>query len=243
MSLREIHERVKRVTTLKVSLSAVMAGLVYAFTIIFSLYIPQTRGFFNFGEIGVYIAALIGGPFIGFVAGSVGSALADITLGYYYYAPATFIIKGIEGYLVGTFAEHLEVGRKDKYAYLGGCLSVVIIAILMYTFGTHFYIGSAEITLAMGPIYTLTFNELVWLAVSIIFCIVSLYLTLKYVEVSGWIVAMAIGGLEMVLGYFLYEQYILGYIAIAEVPFNIMQVLVGIFGATVVTHYLRKLKL
>lgn len=242
-SLKELHARVHRLTVLKVSLSAIMAGIVYAFTIVFSLYIPQTRGFFNFGEVGVYISALVGGPFIGFIAGAVGSSLADITLGYHYYAPATFIIKGIEGLIVGYLSEIFEVGHKDRLTYFSGGISVVAIAFLMYIFGTHLYIGSAEITLAMGILFTVTFNEAVWLVTSIVFGIVTIYLTLRYIEISGWIVAMAIGGLEMVLGYYLYEQYILGYIAIAEVPFNIMQALIGIFGATIVTHYIRKLRL
>ena len=44
-----------------------------------------------------------------------------------------------------------------------------------------------------------------------------------------------IGGLEMVAGYFLYEQFVLGYAfaaALAEVPLNISQMLVGLIVAS-----------
>jgi len=242
-SLRDIHEKVRRVPVVRVSLSAIMTGLVYAFTVVFSLYIPQTRGFFNFGEIGVYIASLVGGPFVGFVAGGLGSALADVTLGYYHYAPATFIIKGIEGFIVGSLSERLEVIKGRTRVYLCCYPGIVAIAAIMYILGTNLYLGTAEVTFALGAIYEFTFNEVVWLIVSCIFCIITLYLTFKYLEVAGWILSMAAGGLEMVLGYFLYEQYILGFVAIAEVPFNVMQMLIGMFGATIVTHYLRRLRL
>lgn len=44
-------------------------------------------------------------------------------------------------------------------------------------------------------------------------------------------IASAIGGLEMVIGYFLYETLALGYpaeLAILEVPFNVFQMLIGL---------------
>ena len=52
-------------------------------------------------------------------------------------------------------------------------------------------------------------------------------------------IAIVIGGLEMVAGYFIYEQLALGYplaAALAEVPFNIVQMLVGLVVALPVVH-------
>jgi uncharacterized membrane protein len=52
-------------------------------------------------------------------------------------------------------------------------------------------------------------------------------------------IAVAVGGLEMVAGYFLYETLALSYpvpLALAEVPFNIMQMLVGLAIAVPVMH-------
>lgn len=52
-------------------------------------------------------------------------------------------------------------------------------------------------------------------------------------------IAIAIGGLEMVAGYFIYEQLVLGYpfaLALAEVPFNMVQMLVGLIIAVPVVH-------
>jgi uncharacterized membrane protein len=49
-------------------------------------------------------------------------------------------------------------------------------------------------------------------------------------------ISVLAGGLEMVAGYFLYEQFIVGYAAIAEVPFNIVQMLIGLIVAVPVMH-------
>ncbi len=52
-------------------------------------------------------------------------------------------------------------------------------------------------------------------------------------------VSIIIGGLQLVAGYFIYEQVILGYplaTALAEVPFNIVQMAIGIVVALPVVH-------
>ena len=60
--------------------------------------IPSVRGgYINFGDILIFIVAIFFGKKTGFLAGGLGSALSDIILGYSIYAPATFLIKGLEG--------------------------------------------------------------------------------------------------------------------------------------------------
>lgn len=53
------------------------------------------------------------------------------------------------------------------------------------------------------------------------------------------VISVTVGGLEMVAGYFLYEQLVVGYpaaLAFAEVPFNIVQMLIGLIIAVPVMH-------
>ena len=52
-----------------VALSATFTALVFVATAIFNLAITATNGYFNFGESMVYLAALVGGPLVGLVAG------------------------------------------------------------------------------------------------------------------------------------------------------------------------------
>jgi uncharacterized membrane protein len=52
-------------------------------------------------------------------------------------------------------------------------------------------------------------------------------------------ISVVVGGLEMVAGYFLYEQFVIGYpfaVALAEVPFNIVQMVIGLIVAIPVMH-------
>jgi uncharacterized membrane protein len=56
--------------------------------------------------------------------------------------------------------------------------------------------------------------------------------------------SVIIGGLEMVVGYFIYEQLVLSYplaAALVEVPFNIIQMLVGLVVATILVNVILRI--
>ncbi len=58
------------------------------------------KGYFNFGDVVVVFAGLYGGKKVGFIAGGVGSMLADL-IGFPLFAPVTFVAKGLSGWLCG----------------------------------------------------------------------------------------------------------------------------------------------
>jgi uncharacterized membrane protein len=154
---------------LKIALGAIFAALVAVATLTFVIPIPATSGYFNLGEVIIYVAALLFGPLIGFLAGG-GAAISDALVAAQ-YAPGTFAIKATEGFLVGYLTKQLN----KKIKSLTICATIAIL----------------------------------------------------------------IGGLEMVAGYFLYETLALGYpaaLALLEVPFNIVQMLVGLVIAVPVMH-------
>ncbi len=145
----------------KVAAAAIFAALVAVATLTFVIPIPATSGYFNLGEIFIYVAALLLGPFVGLVAGG-GAAIADMLVAPQ-FALGTLTIKAVEGVLVGFIAKQLNKKIKNFTV----CAFIAII----------------------------------------------------------------IGGLEMVAGYFLYETLALGYpvaLALLEVPFNMIQMLVGL---------------
>jgi uncharacterized membrane protein len=100
---------------LSLSLIGVFSGLICILTIVISIPIPATQGFINIGDAGVMICGLLFGPFIGSLSGGIGSSLADLLLGYTIYAPGTFIIKGLEGFLVGIIANPKKHYQKFNY--------------------------------------------------------------------------------------------------------------------------------
>lgn len=105
----------------------VAAAIFIALTAVVTRYtaipIPATRGFFNLGEVAIYVAAIVYGPVVGMLAGGIGSSLADIWAQAPYYAPFTLVIKGIEGYVVGRLAGS-TVSSRLRAALVGGALMV-----------------------------------------------------------------------------------------------------------------------
>ncbi len=85
------------------SITAVFAALCCVLTMLFPIPIFGL-GFLNIGDIGVMITGFLFGPIIGFLGGGIGSGLADIFLAYPETAPFTFLIKGLEGLLVGLIS-------------------------------------------------------------------------------------------------------------------------------------------
>lgn len=84
--------------------TALFTALVTIATSAFRIPTPATNGFINLGDTFIFAAALLWGPRSGFWAGSVGSALADVLSGYPHWAPFTFFIKGLEGFVAGRIA-------------------------------------------------------------------------------------------------------------------------------------------
>lgn len=210
----------------EIVLSSIFTGIVFVFTVVFTIATPATRGFFNVGEAGVYLSAIIGGPIVGAIAGGLGSSLADIFLGYTWYAPGTFVIKALEGFIVGwLFRAITKVSRRDR-VIMGVSASIVMFIVLIY----HGFKGiTVELVLPNKVLYKL------YLPIEIVVIIaIAISLSFVYTGIKGDIsslmaFACLLGGVEMVIGYFLYEALFLGYgiVAIVEVPVNIGQAVIG----------------
>jgi uncharacterized membrane protein len=107
--------------TQTVAASAVFIALTFAVTRFTVIPIPATKGFFNLGEVVIYLAAILLGPVVGLLAGGLGSALADLTAAPQ-FAPFTLVIKGIEGYVVGRLAGAPAASRLRATLIGGACM-------------------------------------------------------------------------------------------------------------------------
>lgn len=109
----------KRVSTKKIVLNGVMTALVFLATIFTRIPGPIPPGYINFGDTVIIIAAILLGKSSGFIAGAFGSALADVIApGGIIFAPVTFIVKGLEGYLAGKIAGSRHDIFKTENAHL-----------------------------------------------------------------------------------------------------------------------------
>lgn len=238
-------------TVIKLALTAVFTPLVCVATMVFSIYIPATRGFFNIGETMIYCAALLFGPIVGAFAGGVGSSLADLLLGFYYYAPATLIIKALEGGIVGI------LGRKkprfhSKHVWRAFTFAVgVMIGTSLSIIGSIYYVGEVELYLGIPP--PLTPNVIFFVAAEYWYALgalIVLLITLAGFVLEpefGWLAFTTItGGAVMVSGYFLYQTLFLfplfgiEAVAIAEIPINIGQMLIGSILALPIIRILQR---
>lgn len=86
----------------KLVYSALMTALITVGTMVIQIPTPATKGYINVGDSFIFLSAAIFGPAVGFITGGFGSGLADLLSGYAYWAPWTFIIKGLEG-LIAAF--------------------------------------------------------------------------------------------------------------------------------------------
>lgn len=86
----------------KMTRYSVMIALTTVMTMVIHIPTPATKGYLNLGDMVVFLAAIMFGRKGGFVVGGLGSGLADVLLGYTHYAPITFIVKGLEGFIAGS---------------------------------------------------------------------------------------------------------------------------------------------
>jgi uncharacterized membrane protein len=107
---------------LKIALGAIFAALVAVATLTFVIPIPATSGYFNLGEVLIYVAALLFGPFVGLIAGG-DAAIAD-TLVAAQFAPGTLAIKALEGFLVGYLTKALN--KKIKSLTICATIAIII---------------------------------------------------------------------------------------------------------------------
>jgi uncharacterized membrane protein len=134
-----------RISTKKIALNGVMIALVFLGTYFTRIPTPLPGGYFNLGDAVIMVAAITLGRKSGLISGAIGSCLADIAFGAFLFAPVTLIVKGIEGFLVGTVA---SMGRQDtKAANTFRVISVIAGAAVMvfgYFFAEAFILGFAD---------------------------------------------------------------------------------------------------
>lgn len=229
-------------TPLKLTAAIVFAAMVCVVTLAFTLSVPATGGYFNLGETVIYVAALVFGPLVGALAGGVGAAIADILVAPP-FAPGTLIIKSIEGALVGFLGKKL-ITQTSKFSWrIYTTLLGIVIGLLLAATGAFYYSGNVDLYIGipppLAPSVTVFVPAEFWYVLGGATTLLIIFASLKVEPQLGWtIFSIIIGGLAMVVGYFLYEQIVLGKIgAVFEIPVNIGQMLIGLIVAIPIVRF------
>ena len=143
-------------SAINIALLGIMTALATIMTIVIKVPYPGTSGYFNLGDTMVMLGGLLLGPIGGFIAGGVGSALADVATGYTFYAPITLVVKGLEGMAVGYLSSksltHSRLNGRD-------ILAVIVGSIIMLT---GYFIAQVilfDIVVAIGELVTVNLAQ------------------------------------------------------------------------------------
>ena len=110
--------------TKKLVVTALFAALICISTMVITIPSP-INGYVNLGDAFVLLAGWFMGPLYGFAAGGIGSAMADMILGYMHYVPGTFLIKACMSLIAALFAKK----KKRGMMVIGGALAEVFMVI------------------------------------------------------------------------------------------------------------------
>lgn len=131
-------------------LQLVYGGLFTALVTIATMFfkIPTAIGYVNLGDGVLLSAATMLGPYAAIPA-ALGSALADLLLGYTAYAPITFVVKGVMGLLAGFL-----LVKRDRLFNAGNLFAFLLCEVWMaagyFAFETFAY-GLAAATGSIIP--------------------------------------------------------------------------------------------
>lgn len=131
------HASVPSLSPALIALSAVLIALTTVFTLLIKIPTPA-RGYVNLSDVAITFAGLIFGPWVGMVAGGVGTALADLLAGFAPFAPLSLVAHGTEGFLIGWLGRGRRTVGGMAVAWLAG--SVAMVAVYLVGEGL-FYTG------------------------------------------------------------------------------------------------------
>jgi uncharacterized membrane protein len=140
------EERGHRTPVITITITAVFTALVFLSTYLFQIPIPSTQGYFNLGDIMIFISGLTFGPTVGGFSGGIGSSLSDALGGFGIFAPFTLVIKGLEGYVAGLISRRSGSKRTLLMAWTAGSAVMVVGYFLAESFFIALVFGSSPYT-------------------------------------------------------------------------------------------------
>lgn len=245
-----------KLTTRKLTYSALMMALVFVFT--FTIKVPTFTGYIHLGDAMVLLSGLLLGPLYGALAAGLGSMLSDILGGYVQWALPTLIIKGSMAFIVGLLASKKQ--NRSFVLFSGFIFSAIWVAfnaILYQKIVPQVGAKSEEIVTAMElsdaqELMTMTTQlktYLLWGSVIVPILILSVLILLKYKKIANfspvYSMSFVISGSLMVVLYYFTEYLLYGnYItATFGIPFNLIQFTAGLILAHLLLPVIQKFKL
>lgn len=256
----------KKFDVRKITYGGLMTALVFATTaIIPQIPIPFTEGYIHTGDSMIFVTSILLGWRYGVFAGGIGSAMADLFLGYAHWVLPTLIIKGIMGAIVGLMGQEI---RNNKIKNIRSIIAYIIgigwVGVAVYFRITLRNISSSieESEVASFLVDKLDLNGIVQLQelinsvqlsltfaailipIFILILVVLLRRKDKQLFSTNSLMGMMLAGLWMVFGYYVAGGILKGnmIVPIFSVPANIIQFIGGAIIAFLIILALKKNK-
>lgn len=130
-----------KVSTKKLVLNGLMIALVFLATFFTRIPTPLPQGYFNLGDAVIIISAILLGRKSGLIAGGIGSLLADVSAGAFIFAPITLVVKGIEGYIIGSIASSEDGKSTGEVRKIAAAVIGALIMVAGYFLAEAFILG------------------------------------------------------------------------------------------------------
>ena len=154
--VREGH----RTPVITITITAAFTALVFLSTYLFQVPIPATQGYFNLGDIMIFISGLTFGPIVGGISGGIGSALSDGLGGFGIFVPFTLVIKGLEGFVAGLISRKGAKWTTFLLAWAAGSIVMVSGYFLAESFFIALLFGASQYTGIAAATSEFPFNVL-----------------------------------------------------------------------------------
>ncbi len=114
----------KKTNLRELTLNGILIALVFIATYFIQIRLPISAngGLIHAGNIALFTIAIIFGKKHGAIAGAFGMGLFDIMSGWFIWAPGTFIVRGVMGYIIGFYFEK----RRQNVSYALVALLAII---------------------------------------------------------------------------------------------------------------------
>lgn len=136
-----------RLTPAMIGLLAVLIALVAVFTLVPRVPVPATGGYANLSSVAITFSSLVFGPFVGAIAGGIGTAIADLLGGFLPFAPLSLLAHGLEGLLIGLLGRGRRSVGGMILAWFAGSLAMIAV----YFVGESLFFTGPAAALAEVP--------------------------------------------------------------------------------------------
>jgi uncharacterized membrane protein len=117
--------------TKDIVLNALLIAIVFIATYFIQFQLPfsATGGLVHMGNVALFTIALTLGARKGAIAGAFGMGLFDIVSGWLAWAPGTFIVRGLMGFIIGAISEWGQ--KRGLNSIVIGVIAILISSIWM----------------------------------------------------------------------------------------------------------------